>query len=326
LHFTESLHYDRISSGEELNIALRIDADQDVLGDYAQFKVKVTSQEIVKPIIIEFEIRINETEDVDVIIPVNSKKKHPAFALIIGNEDYSTRQTSIGNEVDVPFATNDARIVKDYVIKTLGFYEENVYLLIDATAAEISQKISLISSLATKSGPESEILFYYAGHGLPEENSKEPLLIPVDVSYLNLDYAIKLQNIYKKFEQTGSSKITIILDACFSGGGRDQGLLGERGVRIKPSEISIPGKMVAISASKGSQSALPYQKKQHGLFTYYFLKKLQQTRGEISYGEMFDYLDKKVSIESLRINSKEQDPEIKVSALIENEWRDWHFK
>ena len=61
----------------------------------------------------------------------------------------------------------------------------NAHLLLDATAGEISQKIDLITKLASKSGEQAELIFYYAGHGLPDEETKTPYLIPVDVTGTN---------------------------------------------------------------------------------------------------------------------------------------------
>ena len=115
------------------------------------------------------------------------------------------------------------------------------------------------------------------------------------------------------------------MDACFSGGARDAGLIAARSVKVKPKKDLIQGNLVVFTASSGEQSALPYDQEQHGMFSYFLLKKLQETKGEISYGELADYISQNVSIESLRINQKEQDPAINVSPDVENVWRDWGF-
>lgn len=228
--------------------------------------------------------------------------------------------------MNVLYARNDAVVVKEYVTRALGFPEENVYLLQDATTGEMNQKIELISKLALKTGADAELLFYYAGHGLPDEATHTPYLIPVDVSGTNLSSAIKLSEIYKRFSETGCKRITVFLDACFSGGGRESGLLAARSIRIKPSDENIAGNMVVFAATKGDQSAMPYKSEKHGLFTYFLLKKLQETNGNLSYGNLADYLTKTISIESLKINQKEQDPEVSVSAEVKEVWRGWRVK
>jgi hypothetical protein len=263
------------------------------------------------------------TSVVDKNIPVVFTAKPFRYALIIGNEDYSRYQRGLNTESNVEFARNDANIFKEYAMKVMGVEEKNLFFLTDATAGEMEQKIELISKLATKSGAEAEIIFYYAGHGLPDEVSKEPYIIPVDVSGTNLNSAIKLADVYKKFSETGAKRITVFLDACFTGGGRDAGLLAARAVKVKPKEEMVAGNMVVFSASSGEQSSLPYKEEQHGIFTFFLLKKLQDTEGNVNYGQLADYIKKQVSIESLRVNNKEQDPAVQVSISVKDTWEDW---
>jgi len=265
------------------------------------------------------------SSDVDKNMPTNNKSVNSRFALIIGNEDYSTYQKNLQTEANVPFARNDARIFKDYAVKTLGVPEENIYLLLDATAGEMQQKIDLISKLAAKTGPEAEVMMFYAGHGFPDEVEHNAYIIPVDVTGSNLAFAVKLQDVYDRFGQTGAKRITIMLDACFSGGGRSAPLMAARGVKVKPKQDYITGNMVILTASSGEQMALPLESQQHGLFTYYLLKKIQETSGKVTYGEMADFLSQKISIESLKVNQKEQDPQVQISTEVESEWRNWKF-
>lgn len=269
--------------------------------------------------------RASLSSAVDKNIPVNMTKHPYRYALIIGNEDYSRFQRGLDSESNVDFARNDAKIFKDYTLKTLGVDEMNAHLLQDATAGEIYQKIDLVSKLASKTGDQAEIIFFYAGHGLPDEATRAPYLIPVDVAGSNLNAAIKLEDIYKKFAGSGAAKVTVFMDACFSGGGRDAGLIAARSVKVKPKKNLIQGNLVVFTASSGEQSALPYEKEQHGIFSYFLLKKLQDSKGEVTYGELADYISQNVSIESLRINQKEQDPAINVSPDVENVWRGWGF-
>lgn len=269
--------------------------------------------------------RASLSSAVDKNIPINLTKKPYRYALIIGNEDYVKYQRGLSSETNVKYARQDASIFKEYAIKTLGLNEMNTYLLLDATAGAISQKIDLISKLASKSGKQAEIIFYYAGHGLPDEISRAPYLIPVDVAGSNLTAAIKLQDVYRKFAESGAGKVTVLLDACFSGGSRDAGLLAARGVKVRPKQNVVTGNLVVFSASSGEQSALPYEAEQHGMFTYFLLKKLQQSKGKASYFELSDYITKNVSIESLRINQKEQDPALLVSPSLESTWQTWSF-
>lgn len=265
------------------------------------------------------------SSNVDRNIPVNILDHPERWALIIGNEEYTKYQPSIEGEINVDFARNDARVFKEYLINTFGFIEDQVILLLDATKGEMEQKIDLITKLSSKYGSTSEIVFYYAGHGLPDENTRESFLIPVDITGSNFKSGIKLSDLYNKLGQADASKITVFLDACFSGGSRKGALLASRSVSIKPKKEVLTGNMVVFTASSNTQASLPYRQKYHGMFTYFLLKKFQETRGYINYGELADYLIYSVGLESLKINEKEQDPKVVVSQSIQDGWRSWNF-
>ena len=266
------------------------------------------------------------SSEIDKNIPCNPVKNPNRYALIIGNENYQSYQTGLSSEMNVEFACNDASIFKKYAERTLGIEQGNIYFLTDATAGKMNQNIELVTKIIKKIGGNAELIFYYAGHGFPDEKTKIPYLMPVDVNATDLSMAIKLSDVYKKFSECGAKRITVFLDACFSGGGRESGLLAARGVKIKPKENTISGNMVVFTASSEEQSALPYKKKQHGMFTYFLLKKIQDTGGDVTYGELSEYINNKVSIESLKVNRKEQDPKVNISNDVINDWEGWRMK
>jgi hypothetical protein len=262
--------------------------------------------------------------DVDRNIPENSRKHSNRYALIIGNEDYSTYQTSLSKESNVAYARNDAKIMKEYFNLTLGIPNENIDLHFDATAGRMNQSIDRLSKIIKNSAGNAEIFVYYAGHGLPDEN-KEPYLIPVDITGANVQGGLRLFDFYKKLTEFPSSRVTVILDACFSGAARGRELLAMRGVRIKANELELSGNLVVYTASSGEQGSLPYEEKKHGIFTYHLLKKLQESNGDISYSGMHDHLKQQVSLNSVLINSKEQNPQLLYSPEVTSKLVQWKF-
>lgn len=263
------------------------------------------------------------TSEVDRNIPVNPVKHPERIALIIGNENYSG---NLNAEVNVEFARNDAQVFRSYALSVLGVKEENMFFLTDVSAARMRREIDLVTELLRRIGSKAELVFFYAGHGFPDESNGTPFLIPVDVDGTNLSSAIPLSEVYQKFSSTGASRITVFLDACFSGGGRNEGLLAARGVRIKPQKDAISGNMVVFAASSNEQSALPLRNEKHGLFTYYLLKKLQETQGRVTYGELEGYLRQSVGQDALRKIGKPQDPEVLFSPSISDSWRNWNWQ
>jgi hypothetical protein len=289
-------------------------------------KIQLTAKNIKVNGQYDQKIEINDislTIDTDKNIPETGIRNPNRYALIIGNEDYKSFQSNLNSEVNVLFAENDALIFKEYAIKTLGVPEENVILKTNARFVEMNREIEKFRVIAKNSNGTAELIFYYAGHGFPDEISKEPYLMPVDVSATDLKYALKLNDIYSKLTEFPCKRVTVFLDACFSGGARNQGLMAARGVKIRPKEGLLNGNLVVFAAASGEQSALPYNEKGHGLFTYFLLKKLQEANSSITYGELSDYLTNTIGIKSVMINNKEQNPNTNVSPAISLEWRDW---
>ena len=99
---------------------------------------------------------------VDVNIPEN-KKIANRYALVIGNQDYTSYQRTLSSEQNVDYAENDATIFKQYCLNTLGVKQENMHFLLNATAGQMSQEIDLVSKIVSKLGPDAELIVYYAG-------------------------------------------------------------------------------------------------------------------------------------------------------------------
>ena len=195
----------------------------------------------------------------------------------------------------------------------------------NATYGQIKQALTRIATIAELKEGNIELIFYYAGHGLPDEITKEPYIIPIDISGTDIKSAIKLNDIYKQLTEYNPKKVTVFLDACFSGGGRNQGLLSLRGVKIKPESGSLSGNIVIFTSSSGLESSGSYKEKQHGIFTYFLLKKIQETKGSVSYKELADYLTDRVALESVIENNKKQTPQTLFGTNINVEWGTWKF-
>jgi len=197
---------------------------------------------------------------------------------------------------------------------------------LDGTSGQINQGITKLNLITKNTEGKAFIYFYYAGHGLPDEVTKESYIIPVDVSGSSLNSALKLKDIYLKLTEFPCKRVTVFLDACFTGGARNVGLLTSRGVKIKPKEELLKGNLIIFTSSSGDQSSLSYKDKQHGMFTYFLLKRLQETKGEISYYELAKYVKENVSLESILVNSKEQNSETIISPDLQNIWMDFKLK
>ncbi len=275
-----------------------------------------TSDEVVVEDIPDFVV------DVDVDIPSNDLQQTTTYALIIGNEDYKSKQRTLKSEQNVDFARNDAEVFALYCEKTLGIPKKQIKLITNATAAEIGQGLSWINNLAKIEGGKAKLIFYYSGHGLPEESSREPYLIPVDVSGSNLRYAIKLTEVYEQLTQHPAEKVTVFLDACFSGGARNAPLVAVKGVRVRPKASYLSKNLVVFASSTGDESSGVFREKRHGYFTYFLLKKLKESKGNVPFGELNDFIKRSVSKET-GLAGKVQTPQLTASEKVANVWKSW---
>lgn len=263
--------------------------------------------------------------EVDTNIPTASTQKTNTYCLIIGNEDYSSYQTGLSTEVNVDFAANDAKIFKEYCNKILGIPEKQIKLLVNATAGQMNQGMAWLTNLAKIDNGEAELILYYSGHGLPDEATKEAYLIPVDISGSNVTQGIKVNDVYARLNEFPSKKITVFLDACFSGGARNQGLVAMKGVKFRPKDNIVTGNMVVFSSSTGEESSGVYREMQHGYMTYFLLKKMQETKGEINYKEFANYIINSVKKETA-LSGKIQTPQVNFSPAVEETWINWILK
>ena len=282
----------------------------------AQKQIQIEAKSENKINIETASLRSDVDKDIPSGLPTNTKK----YALIIGCEDYTKHQTGLDKEVNVDFAANDAKVFAEYAEKTLGFPKDQINTLIDATGAQIKQAITrLIKSIEIEKG-QAEVVFYYSGHGLPDEETKQAFLIPVDVNGNNPKDGISLVSLYADLIKFESKKVTVVLDACFSGGARNKELVALKGVKVKPRIDAVPGNILVLSSSKGNESSAVYKEKQHGYFTYFLLKNLKEYHGKQAFGLSYDLIKYNVSKEVIKIN-KTQTPDVMPSPIINENWK-----
>lgn len=258
--------------------------------------------------------------DVDFDIPIADNVSNHTFAVIISNEKYQM-------EKFVQYAENDGKAFTEYCKKTLGLPEKNVHFVTNATLNNIKHEIKWLQDVITVYNGDAKIIFYYAGHGIPDEQNKSAYLLPIDGYGSDVTTGYALEDLYKALGSLPSKSVTVFLDACFSGAKRDGEMLASaRGVAIKVKQATPVGNIVVFSAAQGDETAYPYKEEEHGLFTYYLLKKLQETKGDVTLGELGDYIKTQVERQSIVINGKLQSPSIVSTATIANSWKKWTLK
>ena len=253
--------------------------------------------------------------DVDVNIPKGKGHNEKTFAVIIANEDYTSVPT-------VPMAGNDGRVFAQYCEQTLGLPKENILQYPNATYGKMIRAVQDITNIASAYN-DIRVIFYYAGHGIPNESTRDAFLLPIDADGSQTEACYPLKKLYGELSGLGAKQVVVFLDACFSGSTGEGGTLmaNARGVALVARQERPTGNLIVFSAASDDQTAFPYKDQGHGMFTYYLLKKLQSSKGNVTLGDLGQYIIDNVKQKSVVLNRKLQTPTVTCSSDLTGDWK-----
>jgi len=231
---------------------------------------------------------------------VQTTNQNPnAIAVVIGNRDYTATK-------HVTYAIDDAQTMKSYLVKVLGYSESNIYYMENATKSNFETlfgtKDDPQGKLANSIKPgESDVFIYYSGHGAPSLKNNKGYFVPVDCDPQYVEQGgYSLDLFYQNISKIKARSVNIVTDACFSG--------AEIYKNISPITITVTNPIVVdsncvvLSSSAGSQVSSWYNEKKHGLFTYFFLRAMQDREksdtnkdGKLTYNEIYQYVSDKTA-------------------------------
>ena len=342
-----SLKKDKNSSLKYLGIAIKLDKtlidnaksdkDLDFIKNQNLYKIIIGEMIPENDIIVKKENNIIEKvdilpmeevkADIDKIIPKLNVIDRDSIAIIIGNKDYQNKDIP-----SVEYAIRDAQLMKEYLKNIFGYKEENIIYLQNADQTTFNTWFGNDSNpngkLSSYIKPnKSKVFIYYSGHGAPDTKTGNGYFVPVnaDPSVIELS-GYSLKTFYNNLNTLNVLGITVVIDACFSGNS-DKGMLIKNAspVFIKTTlNTEISDKISVFSSSSGEQISSWYPEKKHSLFTYYFLKALMlkgkvdedgdqadlNNDNKISYEELFQYVNTKVSYFSKRMFQRVQTPQL----------------
>lgn len=246
--------------------------------------------------------------EVDKNIPKAKKQDENTFVVIIANENY--------NDFIVPFANNDGKIFKEYCKQTFGIPSENILYYEDATINNLYAVVKRLKDLAEVYDEGCKIIFYYAGQGVTDEQTKEMYLLPSDGTLKAItSTCYSISKLYKEIGTLQNvEEALFLIDAPFNGMTREnKPLVQARSVAIKSSPNKVAGNTIAVEAAAEGETAHVYSKQNHGLFTYYLLKALQDNKANKSIMELMPDVVKNVKEFSTRDIKVPQNLQIKSS-------------
>lgn len=174
------------------------------------------------------------------------------WAVLIGISDYR------GKRNDLLYCDDDAVDMYNYLIDQ-GYPKGNIKLLLDgdAKAKGIMKAIDWLNSWE---GVDSEVVFFYSGHGSTYDGYNDGDAEYTDEAIVSADlYLILDGQLEQKFSEFSSTKISITFDSCFSGG---------------MDELTINGRVVVTACGETQLSYDGTYAEKNGVFTYYYMEGL----------------------------------------------------
>ena len=310
-YITVSAHSEpKVVSGEK---AAKILDDYKLIAE-SEEPIQITSQKIkdrnVAPLSSPV-IAQAAKSDVDTLPPVKARINKNAYAIVIGIENYRQKLPR------ADYAAADAKIIAEYLTKTMGYPEENVITLINDRALKSDLEKYFDRWLSNNVEENGRVFIYYSGHGAPNTKTGNAYLVPYDGDPTFItETGYPLTRLYESLGRLRAKAITVVLDSCFSGGGSRSVLAkGAKPLVMTINMPSIRKNMSVITASSGDQISSAYEEQGHGLFTYFLLKGIKdenviQKDGSIKMDDLFNYLKPQVERIARKQFNNEQTPQL----------------
>ncbi|WP_099192376.1 caspase family protein [Tepidibacter mesophilus] len=191
------------------------------------------------------------------------------YAIIMSCEEYKDKEYP-----NISFCHNDAFLIEETLVNYCDYPQENILLEMIGPGYEEGEPEEILEKIKEKLKDSTEgdtILFYYAGHGLVENN--EAFLILPDTNPEDLEAtALPLRNISKVLKENKRINVRVF-DACHSG-------MDVRGTTCITSDsfndLMIEEGWVTLASCSKYERSYPDASKQQGIYTYMLVESIKE--------------------------------------------------
>ncbi len=270
-----------------------------------------------EPKFVNIKIDIKDTAVVEKLEPLDpsnmrSKSNKNRVALIIGIEKYKQAPAA-------SFANLDATYFYEYARRGFGISPSNMKLLVDEDA-NLIKSLGIISKWLPGKivKNQTELIIFFAGHGLASTDGKELYFLTQDSDPdLLTRTALSRTELFKEIISLEPKSVTMFMDTCYSGISRDEEILlaSARPIRIVADEQEgVPDNFTIFTASQLDQISSGLKEANHGIFSYYLMKGLEGKADsnkdkQITNGELLAYMDRNVSQKASELG-RQQNPSL----------------
>ena len=196
-------------------------------------------------------------------------------ALLISNQNYT-------NEIEpLEFPNKDALKLKSILETKYSFEKENIVHIQDATRSEI---INVLDSLVATINQKDNLLIFYAGHGVFDENLNKGYWLPIDAKSQSKSNWVSNSDIRDYLISFKSQHTLLLTDACFSGS-----IFEFKKRDLTSKEMKVSEKLLSKKSRKAMTSGLNKPVPDESIFIKYLLKELDQNKKSfIRSGELYN--------------------------------------
>lgn len=252
------------------------------------------------------EVLIPKIESKDSIKSSSFKTDDKYYALIIGVSEYDNYKLNLIRP------TIDAEKLKKLLVSKYSFEESNTILLLNPTRQDI---LSELFKLRKKLSNKDNLLIFYAGHGMYDEDAGQGYWWPRDADSESPSNWLSNSDLRDQIRGIKTSHTLLIADACFSGG-----IFRTRGIQSMKNAsydvISLYRLPSRRAITSGTMTTVP----DNSVFFDYLLKTFEKNTNT--------YLSSQVLFDSFRtgvINNTLQVPQDGVIAETGDEGGDFIF-
>ena len=199
-----------------------------------------------------------------------------SWAVIVGINAYKSWPK-------LSYAVNDARAVRDTLVRKYGFAADHITTLLDGDATREAILAALGDSLADgkKVARDDRVLVFFAGHGVTRKlpsGKSQGYIVPVDAALQNYQsQAISMTNFQDASDAIPAKHLFFVMDACYSGLALTRGGGGARSGdrRQYLMEITRRSAREVLTAGGGDEQVADNGPNGHSIFTWTLLQGLE---------------------------------------------------
>jgi len=153
-----------------------------------------------------------EDQELDIFYEelVKELNKRTYHALLIAVDDYPSKDIP---DLDQP--SKDINLLENTLVSKYSFKGQNIYKLINPTRNDIIERLDQLSD---QLGQNDNLLIFYAGHGVWDEDLEQGYWLPSNAKMTSKSSWISNGTIRDYIRGIDTQHTLLIADACFSGG------------------------------------------------------------------------------------------------------------